>query len=144
MAAIHEMARELTEIARLCCEATGETRGTRSALECVTAALENMRSEAHHLRERLAHCTLPWCDVPALQREVAELRRYDARELLRCPECGSDDITLSFDNAGHLAWFCRAQERRGGARCPSHRCKPGTWRATPLAALLAWHGRDER
>ena len=112
MAAIHEMARELHEIARLCCEATGEERGLRSALECVRAALE-------------------------------ELRRYDVREMLRCPECSGVRISLGFDNMGKFAWYCREVERRDDKRCRASMLRADTWRTTPLAALLAWHGRDE-
>lgn len=49
MAAIHDMAAELHTIAALCCEATGEERGLRSALECVEAALAE--AELARLRE---------------------------------------------------------------------------------------------
>jgi hypothetical protein len=39
MAAIDDAYTELSAIAALCCEATGEERGTRSALECAREAL---------------------------------------------------------------------------------------------------------
>ena len=103
MAAIHEMASELHEIARLCCEATGEERGLRSALECVRAALE-------------------------------ELRRYDVRELLRCPECGDPLSCVRLGHEDETSWWWECW----------HGHHHGPTRDTQLAALLAWHGREER
>jgi uncharacterized C2H2 Zn-finger protein len=65
------------------------------------------------------------------EKELAELRRYDARRLLRCPECGSDDIEIYHSYLGGERAFvcpqCQTESEASSVYGPI------------FDALLAWH-----
>jgi len=61
------------------------------------------------------------------EKEIAELRRYDARRLLACPECGAQNVASASMARGWAVWCDNCSE--------VHRSHSGTI----IDALLAWH-----
>lgn len=120
MAAIHEMCIEIAELRRKCEEREAACAELRAQVATLT---EQARDDVRDL-EALD------TENDRLGRDLVEARKYDARKLLRCPECGSESWWVR-DRSSHRA-------ERYAIECAG--CDHvGPESPTTLAALLAWH-----